>query len=327
MVISIFDSNGTDIRTIDLRAVARGEFAGPTRLGIRHDSLWVLDPGLSRITWLSSDATWQRPITVRTAWRDSVGTGNSLGGPLAGGFFYGAPTIMNPVLARGLVRKVPILRMDESGMVVDTLLWLDVAPHHTAAMELGPNGEFGYVSQPIRDLTLVRASPSGDHLVVADRRPATDVHANVFTVWRVGMDGDTLAEVAVPYVPTPLTEEYLDALILPRFARPDPFAARVDEAKYRSAIWKPKYLPPLEDLVVGIDGSIWLGLVRTVLSAHSEREWVVLSPGLNQQYRVMLPAELAVMQASIRNVWGILPDSLGVPRVRRYGWSLLQDDV
>ena len=317
--ISVFKKDGTYLWAIGQSGTEPGEFVSPVELGVRHDSLWVLDPGQGRITWFSPRGALHRTVAIHPTWRDSVGTGNQLAGPLADGHFYGVPTTFSATVARGLVERIPFLRLNESGAVYDTLVWLDVAPHQTVEMELGSKGEVAFMTQPIRDFTLVRASPVGDHIVIADRRVPADGRPQEFTVRRIGIGGDTLAEVAIPYTPIPLTREYLDALIEPLFIGPGPLEGRVDEVTYRTAIWKPAYLPPVEQLVVGIDGSIWLGLSTTELFERGERDWVVLSPALDQRNRLRLPSRLDVKYASVGEVWGVRLDSTGVPFVYRFG--------
>jgi len=316
--IIVANAQGSHIRTIDLRPMQPAEFAGPPQLGIYLNFIWVSHPLEGRITWLSDEGLLERVDVIRPSWRDSVGTGNELGGPLADGLFYGTPSILSPVLARGLVTRVPFLRINRSGQVFDTLLWIGVSPHQTAVVKTVGNGPASYLSQFIRDRALVSISPSGDYVLVADRAPPEGPQPQEFIVRRVGILGDTVAQVNVRYVPVATTEKYLDALLASRRMEGRLFGGRVDEGEYRRAMWKPRYLPPLESLWAGIDGSIWMAMTTSDVFEQPEREWLVLSPSMNQRFRVKLPKQLLIVQASLDEVWGILRDDRGVSHVYRY---------
>jgi len=316
--IVVTDSNGVRLSEIHIADSATSQSSSGSRIGIQGDSLWVLDPVANRVTWVTKDGVLLRSTTVRIEWQDSVGTRNRLAGVLADGSYYGAPFLLSSVAARGLVELAPFLRMDELGTVFDTLLWLNVPLYQTVAIELGPGRASGYTAQLISDMTLFQISPAGDHVVIADRQaPSTgDVHR--FAVRRIGITGDTLASVRVPYVPIRLTEAILDTLIRRRFQKAAPFGGRVDIETYRAALWKPRYLPPLEDLRVGIDRSIWLDEL-TIEHAHDRgREWLVVTPALDGRFRVTLPDDFVVMEASLHDVWGVWMDRTGAHTIGRY---------
>lgn len=325
--IVLFDADGGYLRTIGRAGVGPGEFAAPIRLGVFHDSLWVLDPMRNRIIWFSLNAEYRRTVTIRPSWRDSVGTGNVLAGPLADGHFYGVPKVSSAIAASGLVEMVPFLRLDESGDVVDTLVWCSLTSHQLAVVEQ-QDGGIGYFGQPIRDFTLVRTSPAGDFVIIADRRPPANSRPQTFTVRKLGLHGDTLAEVPIGYTPMSVPAEYWHAFFASRLAGSHSVGAvAADEAAYRDAIWRPEYFPPLEQLIVGIDGSIWLGLTETEFRGSGDRDWIVVSPELDHMYRLRLSVRVKVMQASLHKVWGVLHDSLGSPQIVRYGLRAISDDA
>jgi hypothetical protein len=269
-----------------LVALERGNqplpLVGPATLTIALDSLWVHEPMVNRVRVTALDRrSYDRADTIAPAWRDSVGTSNALAGILSDGQFYGTPVLLSPTTARGLVARAPVLRFDRAGVVFDTVAWLTVGDHHTLAMDIGATGYTGYVTEPFTELPLFEPSPRGEFFVL-----------------------DTVAQLTVVVAPVELTERYLDRFVERRSSMPL-FGGRVDHMAYRRAIWKPRFLPPVDELVVGADGSTWLRLPSDDPLLSPLREWVVIVSDFDKYYRVLLPATFTLKHATIDGLWGV----------------------
>src|SRR5690606_4074299 len=71
---------------------------------------------------------------------------------------------------------------------------------------------------------------------------------------------------------------------------------------------------PVNDIVIGMDGRIWVSLRPD----HGGTPWLVLDPDGEPEMRVTLPANTRLMVADDRCVWGLEVDELGVESIVRY---------
>ena len=95
---------------------------------------------------------------------------------------------------------------------------------------------------------------------------------------------------------------------------PGPYGIQPEKRAAVRNLRVPEFYPPIRDLVVGNDGTLWLSrwpVGRT-------RSWLVLDERGNRRGRVELPATLRVHAASTTQVWGTQPDRDGIPSIVRY---------
>ena len=132
----------------------------------------------------------------------------------------------------------------------------------------------------------------------------------------LGVEGDTVASVRLPYEPVAVTDEVLTRSIQElrtfRGDPPDPSAAaRV----LRDNGLIPLYLPPVTALSVGQDGSIWLR--REEIAADSTL-WNVLGAQGQVEGAVYLPRGDSVIAARRDVLATVTHDELDVPSVAIY---------
>jgi hypothetical protein len=171
--------------------------------------------------------------------------------------------------------------------------------------------------QPFEDRTLVRVSPDGGLIIVVDRPVASGRRAAAYTTIGVSAQGDTLFQRRIEYRPIRLTREIVDrAVDLPdeRFAERFPSRDAALRA-VRGALLLPDYLPPISDLAVGRDHSIWLR--REDLGSGSV-EWLVLDKNGKTVGQLDAPRGTKILQADPEHVWAVEVDELDVPYVVRY---------
>lgn len=93
-----------------------------------------------------------------------------------------------------------------------------------------------------------------------------------------------------------------------------PTPARAEELA-RESLYLPAYHPPVSQLLLGRDGSMWLK--REGHSADSV-DWLVLSPQGEVVGTVTTPLTLSIQAAEMERVWGMETDELDVPYLVRY---------
>ncbi len=305
------------------RGAGPGEFRNVFLVGLHQDSLWVVDPGLVRLTLLPRSGS--APLTVPLA--GSAATLLS-GRPQAR---LGMPSSL---LADGslLVEQSLRAEADEGGArwterflfhTDRTLQILDtIARHpldHSTIVFIHRDGEL-HMPQPFNDDPLYGVQPDGSTVVVVERAvPAQGLEGQItLRIWRGA--GEPVITRQVPYAGRRLTEAAVDSAVGQYFTHgngrriPD---TPVTPDSVRSRLYRPAIFPPVEEVRVATDGAIWLK-VRLQDSPAGVGDWIVLSRRGFPMYRVSLPAGFRMLQAGRRTLWGVENDELDVPLVVRY---------
>lgn len=123
--------------------------------------------------------------------------------------------------------------------------------------------------------------------------------------------GDTLAVSHIPFSGERIPNSVADSTIAARVAR---FRNAELEAAFRQAVRIPPVYPPVEGIVVGNDGVVWLRLRAT----DRVRPHLVLSSTGEVIGTANLPLGAEVMAVSQSRVWAVVTDELGVESVVRY---------
>jgi hypothetical protein len=84
---------------------------------------------------------------------------------------------------------------------------------------------------------------------------------------------------------------------------------------YRSMVPSPRVFPPVEDLVVGNDGSMWIQLRS---AEPQETRYEVLDPVGDQVGVITLDRDVRIAAATSSHVWAIATDSLDVESVLKF---------
>jgi hypothetical protein len=138
-------------------------------------------------------------------------------------------------------------------------------------------------------------------------------HVGEFRIVVVDEHGDEIFDRAYRTSTLSIPESVVDSVLSAR-------AARASNSQMRSAILSdlkdriPSMYSPVEDILVGMDGRVWVSL-RPDGDGNS---WLVLRPDGEPSMRVTLPASTRLMVADDQNIWGLEADELGVESVVRY---------
>jgi hypothetical protein len=221
------------------------------------------------------------------------------------------------LMENGTITRVPLLRIDRSGEIVDTLLWMGFPPR---AVQITRDGNRFFVRPPFVDIPLVVRLRDGSGVAVVERRAASDVRApSSFRLMRIDGSGDTVSSRDHAYRPIPVPAAVLEEAIATNIEqerrRGDPPGAREFERALREADLIPRTLPPVSEAISGGDGTLWLRRERT---AEPEHVWNVFDPDGAMPGVVRLPRSVSLRDANGDLLVGVETDALDVPYVVVY---------
>jgi hypothetical protein len=313
-MIRVFDAEGRELESIGGRGGGPGEFQTPVRMGWRMDTLWVLDPSSHRISF------WHDGTLAGTMRIEGVdfGTKYTLAYPIAfledGAFLVAAVPRTDPNGHR-LARDAPVVRVGPDGARETLLAVLRATDRPVLNTPAGSRISFSY--QPFDDSTVLRVSPDGKRVVLVERSAPLSGEPSSFTVLSLDAFGDTIFGRAVSYRPQRLTRDVVEGVIRipdPALLSRYPSLAAARDA-IRSAIRIPAWQPPVSEVLVGRDHTLWLRLADR---GTGSVEWLVLDEQGSALGRLVLPPTLQILQAQRTQVWGVIHDEFDVPFVVRY---------
>ncbi len=320
MRVRRFGSAGASVGAFGKSGSGPGEFRGLSRSGWLGDSLWVFDGAQRRIS-VFFDGAYARSFNVASP----IPPPHSLMVPLA-------------IRGRTVRLGVATTSIEHDGTQPDFLLYRDdpltssakVVRHisrtrATFAFDavlrgrtmrrLGP--------QPFSDAPVFAADPRGGAVVV-EGLAATSARPAELTISRYDPLGMVRFTRTLTYRPSALDPATrATATDLNRNASADGVRrprVEYDEAAFRRALFLPTFLPPVKDVAVGHDGSIWLTLWES--EAAPERTTVMLSEDGTPLGSIRLPRSYRVFDSRDgRLVAGEIPwddvNTIAVYRVTR----------
>ena len=324
--IQVFGHDGEIMATIGRMGEGPGEFASIDAMTWQNGKIIVNDNQLLRTSVFEQDGTfleskqWLIDLTPFHHGRLS--------------FFPNSPRVVFPD-GTGIVRpnilalpdrpadginrvedRVPFLKIDADGRVVDTLAWEETTATvltmerrqamHSIVSPFGENKRTTVTSKG----GIVEASVSHGH----DGRRAM----NAIRIWALDPTGDTAWIREYEYRPIPATRELAkslvqDAVVFSGDPQHQPSAEIFyDELVRRGAIGDD--LPAFSDLHVGQDDIIWLRRDVNLTSA----EYAILDMLGNVRGTVQLPRRHRVTASRDDVVYAVAEGALGVPVLFRY---------
>jgi hypothetical protein len=332
--VRIHDAEGIPAGFIGREGEGPGEFGRPFAMGWLADALWVLDASSNRFSYFDTGGTPLRVQTVSVApYTPANRNPPRPHGLLSDGTIFYAPSMRGPAVAAGLITETAVERLDLQATVIDTVYVRSLVNSTWHVQEPDePDGIAWNGDQPLSDAELVLHSPSSSDIVRVRRTPAGTAGLDAFRVSRVTFAGDTLFSREYPYVARPIESALVDSLVqdfmdfVAEGAEESPEVwtpARAGELA-RASLYLPPTQPPVTELHIGHDGSIWL---RREMTVGATRDWLVLSPEGEVVGTVALPANLKILAAEQGRLWGVETDELDVPYIVRYGVAHAEGDV
>jgi hypothetical protein len=163
------------------------------------------------------------------------------------------------------------------------------------------------------------AAPDGSGVVIVHRQPAETRDRGTFRVVRYEPSGRVAFERAYNYVPKPLAGAPADSIrenlasmfVERRFV----LAQGQAESFARDSVPLPHFQPPVDGVVIGRDGTIWL---RREHWGATREEYLVLDREGGIAATVAAPMGFRILQAQRDQVWGVMLDEMELPYLLRY---------
>lgn len=309
--VRVFDHRGQSLQRIGTRGSGPGEFQWPMRLGWKQDTLWVWDPTTARVSLFSRRGTFMRSIPVGT-----VGSTRLLADGSIAIKRYDEDAVRS---ASGRL-SAPLLLYTSAGRIVDTLVDITVVPTGPLLIPMGRG--MAQAQQPFSAIPLWATFPDGRGVVLVRRDLANRPGPAIYTVTRFGLRGDTAFSRAFSYTAAAVSDAAIEAIVdswverLKRHPGPGGTSPVIDRTVIRRAIDRPETTPPISELVLGRDGTIWLR--REDATPSREATWLLLDDRGHSIGEVRAPKEVQLFRADQRNAWGVARDDDGVPVIVRY---------
>jgi hypothetical protein len=284
-------------------------------VGFRADEFWVRDE--QRFSFFDYSGALTRTVTPPPL-IDYQGFPVRLDALLSDTVFVGAPWLPADVIISENVQYLPLLEVTANRMggraTIDTITWIYIGSELLAVRNprLPRTGLFS--AQPFSDSDLYEIISERAELVIVRRRAS----AGVLYV-RVAANGDTLGVRTLNYERRKLSEKTVEQAIDRRAGEvmksPVVGATSIREARewVADALYVPEYLPPVAEMRVGGDGTLWVRrsdsgepTVPQVWDAFDGRSGAYIRS-------VELPREFRVLAVRGDDIWGVRTDSLDVP--------------
>jgi hypothetical protein len=283
-------------------------------MGLVGDTIWVSDPGLGRVTFITPDLSFGRTFLMPSE-------GASLSGPsrqsaLARMFpfaIYSDGTILS--IAFRDPEQVTIARAriaDGEGQLLAIL-------HRLADRRVVKTSSGNETSADLFPrIPLFAVSPNGAFAAIAaaDAQALSDEGGSpskdfaTFSIVRLTSAGDTVFDRRYDVPGEPIPQDAIDRAIEARAAKLSPDLA----AALRRDAYVPQFWPPMLSLVLGDDGTTWVQL----RDQNARPIYLILDATGRVTGRVELPPATRVAAVSGPVVWCLEKDENDVESIVRY---------
>jgi hypothetical protein len=325
--IRAYGLDGTLRRRIGREGEGPGEFRSITAMMFVHDTMYVSDSGLRRVSTFDRDGN---PIDS-FLWASTA--------PAASPPVFYMPSVPQVVLPDGsaLLQQnygyvltgqpetipVPWLRIHRDSEAQDTIALMEI--DLSVGETLTENGRDFQVGPPISDRDLWELMDDGTGIIRVERRVAASAEPQSFTVVRIGPSGDTIQTRAYDYAPVATPAGEVDRQIENRLAayrvgRPAP--SREGLARiYSQPGFIPPYLPTVSSVEAVQDGRLWLERER----AHPDSTtWTAVNPDGELEGEIRLASDAGIF-AGLGDLLAVVQlDELDVPYV--YVYRIIRPD-
>lgn len=320
-----WSADGTPSGSVGRQGEGPGEFQRPMDLGFFGDSLWVWDMDGFHVSYFDPAGEFLGRVSPEVDIGGPEGSPPRPSRPFRDGTFLGREPAWSNEIATGELTETAYTHMDPEGGTLSTI-WMHPHEPRDGLALLRESGGGTFSSQAFGDG--VSYAVADDGLVVVERRAWTGDGDAFFTLTRIGLAGDTVFTVRVPYTPVPLATERIDSAVAAQteslydfMTRGQPGLARAAlEERIRDATYKPAYVPPVGAVMTDADGNIWVRRFDPVELDAGETlaEWWILDAGGKPLARALTPTGLRIMHVADDVVLGTEQDELDVDYIVRY---------
>lgn len=318
-LVRFFDAAGAPLGEVGGRGSGPGEFTGMASLGWFADTLWVFDVSQRRFTLISPERQFVRNVITPTQARPDPDRNPEL--PeyrmampqhlYADGTTFAV--VLIPVQAAAGEADADLatfVRLASDGVIESVVLrYPRTEPGVTIR---SANGGSASASMPFASRPWQHISPDGSRISLV--HPFVEgPQAETFTVTSVSARGDTLFSRRYPFDGEPIPEIVADSVIEARARSLDERIPELAEA-FRKEARVPPFYPPVEGIISGRDGSIWVRMRRSA----EGRPYLVLDAQGEPLGSVTLPATSDISVADLTSLWVLESDENDVESIVRY---------
>jgi hypothetical protein len=322
MGILVLDENGRIARRIGREGKGPGEFERISSLGFIGDTLWVNDLSLLRISYFALDGTLIRTAPLQV--EDKADRGRQRTGVLgilADHSLFASASLPQTTFRGMATGGSLVVRLSPPGVngapvsILDSIAYLD------------QSGDNVFVQFPSGGMTTQHPWPRGDRVVAASdgsRLVILTAARGSYTVTARDPSGQAY-KVTINTKPVPLDDAALDKWtsdVLKRWAKRQVPAGGMDlNGTLRKALGDVRFLPPISDIVLATDRSVWVrreGIRVDLASPDDSVRWEVLDVNGRTAGSVFLPAMMRVLGVRRDVIWAIKYDK------DEEGWLLAQ---
>lgn len=321
--ILVFDSHGARIGSIGRAGEGPGEFRALTLGGFRGEDLWVSDPILRRTSFFNA----QGQFIGSMRWPSQLGEGKDAVAPMFGVQPHAMHATGSEFTVVSLPARIPmpswwpwpdqrtgLILADSVGRLRRTIMALpDPIPDRCFVRYVAARTGPGVLRAPFCFDGMAAVASDGSRVASVTFSPSDASGATMRL--RVALaSGVVDVDRALALEPVRIPRAAADSARAVFLRDPGPYGIQPEKRAAVRNLRVPEFFPPIRDLVVGLDGTLWLGrwpVGRT-------RSWLVLDERGNRRGRVELPATLRVHAASTTQVWGTQRDRDGIPSIVRY---------
>ena len=305
--VRIFSTEGDFLGFKGRQGEGPGEFEWVSGMGLRDELVWVHDEVLRRVQHFDDEGRLVSSVRIRGHPTLPVNSPRVRAVLPDGSMIVGhARSVVE--IAAFPDRPDLLLRFDSEGLPYDTAA---ILTGRDTQVKLPREGRsVAYLSLPGSSRSLFESAPDGSGFVVVHRETASGDEPHTYRVIRFDARADTAWARDFRYDPIPVSAAWRARELKAEAQGENARARRILERAYDAL----KFLPPIEDVEVGADGSTWL-LVRTGTDSF---EWEVLDPSGHPLARVAPIPRGGLRWAGADSLWFLEHDELDVPYLVRY---------
>ncbi len=314
--VRMFNSAGRAVRTFGRKGQGPGEFVTASSIEVLRDSIWVLDRSNDRVNVFPISGNGVRSFHV-------PGTGPNQKRILAIGAngFY-CVTAARRGGASSSNQSSDIVRVSATGAVLGTV-FSDIPPVRSLIFTASPpgnsNGSFrSFTKQPFLHSTAWRLTDNATAVVSVETVITSGKETDRIRVSKLNSKGEKVWDRVLRYNARTLSAAHVNTFI-DSVVKASPVVRGVTLVPNRKmledSVIRTAYLPPVSQMIVGIDGTIWLK--QNYQTTTSNRYWR-LSPTGSFEAIVELPKGFELAAATRYSQWGWRIDEDGLPVVERY---------
>jgi hypothetical protein len=313
--VLFYSPTGRRLATFGRRGEGPGEFnLVAWRRGFVADTFWVVDGvGRTRVTMVDRTGKLVRSVMPPTPLPPEAGTVTGIGGGPDFAYSYSN--------SGWLIERTfrPGLRIPASwkGQLDDREHGFVLVPHREATTRL-VSAIPGYAQQCGREYVERLNCQYISTVAGLDGGPLIHVEpihegpqAGSLNVTSIRLSGDTVFSRRISLSPHPIPRTVLDSIRASGIALArSPRAA----AQWRSAKLRTIYPPIGHGVLVGRDGTIWIGLRKTAAG----NPWLILNPDGTEFGRLTVAPNVWITAGNRTHFWGTESDEDGIESIVRY---------